>query len=84
MLRCFENAEHFHISDFPYHLRYMKAVNNVLISYTKLCYVKFKKVNQSCSPSKISQSMLNNALVIETVNNSFSESKKNFGRLRKR
>ena len=27
------------------------------------------------------QSMLNVALVIETVNNSFSESKKNFGRL---
>ena len=30
------------------------------------------------------QSMLNGALVIELVNNSFSESKKNFGRLRKR
>ena len=30
------------------------------------------------------QSMLNGALVIEMVNNSFSESKKNFGRLRKR
>ena len=28
--------------------------------------------------------MLNGALVIEMVNNSFSESKKNFGRLRKR
>ena len=27
------------------------------------------------------QSMLNGALVIEMVNNSFSESKKNFGRL---
>ena len=31
-----------------------------------------------------SQSMLNGALVIEMVNNSFSESKKNFGRLIKR
>ena len=31
-----------------------------------------------------SQSMLNGALVIEIVNNSFSESKKNFGRLIKR
>ena len=30
------------------------------------------------------QSMLNGALVIEIVNNYFSESKKNFGRLRKR
>ena len=30
------------------------------------------------------QSMLKGALVIEMVNNSFSESKKNFGRLRKR
>ena len=29
------------------------------------------------------QLMLNDALVIEMVNNSFSESKKNFGRLRK-
>ena len=30
------------------------------------------------------QSMLNGAPVIESVNNSFSESKKNFGRLIKR
>ena len=30
------------------------------------------------------QSMLNGALVIETVSNSFTESKKNFGRLIKR
>ena len=30
------------------------------------------------------QSMLNGALVIGMVNNSFSESKKNFGRLTKR
>ena len=29
------------------------------------------------------QSMLNGTLVIEIVNNSFNESKKNFGRLRK-
>ena len=73
----FEHAEHVNISDFPYYLKYnwslLKAVNNVLVSYTKLCYVKFKWANQSCSPSKISQSMLNGALVIEMVNNSFSE-----------
>ena len=54
----------------------MKAVNNVLISYTKLCCVKFKWANQSCSPSKISQSMSNGALVTEMLSNSFSESKK--------
>ena len=30
------------------------------------------------------QSMVNGALVIEMINNSFSESKKNFGRLMKR
>ena len=30
------------------------------------------------------QSLLNDALVMETVNNSFSESKKNFSRLIKR
>ena len=36
-------------------------------------------------PQKIAnQSMLNGTLVIEIVNNSFSESKKNFGRLIKR
>ena len=43
----------------------------------------FKRVNQSCSIQKLaSESMLNGALLIEMVNNSFfSESKKNFGRL---
>ena len=84
----FEHAEHFNISHFPYHLRYnwlwLKAANNFLTNYTKLCYVKFKWTNQSCSPSKIGQSMMNGAFVIEMGNNSFSESKKNFGRLRKR
>ena len=54
----------------------MKAVNKVLISYTKLYYVKFKWANQSCSPSKISQSIMHGALVIEMVNNSFSETRK--------
>ena len=46
------------------------------MSYIKLChvYVKFKRINQSCFSSKISQSMLNGALVIEMVNNFFSES----------
>ena len=39
---------------------------------------------KSCSSSKISQSMLNAALVIEMVNNSFSENKNNVGCLRKR
>ena len=61
----------------------MNAVS-VLKNYIKLScvYVKFKRANQSCSPSKISQqSMLIGALVIEMVSNSLSESKKNFGQL---
>ena len=58
-----------------YNWSYLKAANNVLKSYIKLCYVqvKFKRTSQSCSPS-----MLNNVLVIEMVNNCFSENKKNF------
>ena len=37
----------------------MKAVKNVLTSYIKLCYVyvKFNWTNQSCSSSKINQSI---------------------------
>ena len=37
----------------------MKAVNNVLTIHIKFCYVcvKFKRTNQSCSPSKINQSI---------------------------
>ena len=48
-------------------------------------------MSNSNKPIKVShlqklanQSMLNGALVIEMVNNSFSENKKNFGRLIKR
>ena len=54
------------------------------MSYIKLCnvYLKFKRTSQSCSASKISQPiMLNGALVIELA---FSESKKKFGRFKKR
>ena len=56
------------------------------MSYIKLCYVyvTFKRTSQSCLPSKISQSInvennqliLNGALLIEMVSNSFSENKK--------
>ena len=58
----------------------MKTVNNVSTSCIKLCYVQalWFKLNE---PIKIAhlqilanQSMLNDALVIEMVNNSFSES----------
>ena len=37
----------------------MKAVKNVWASYIKLCYVyvKFKWTNQSCSSSKINQTI---------------------------
>ena len=52
-----------------------------------LCYVyvNFKRINQSYWLQKLAnQLMLNSALVIEMLHNSFSESKKNFGRLIKR
>ena len=41
-----------------YNWSLLKAVK-VLTSYIKLCYVyvQFKRANQSCSPSKISQSV---------------------------
>ena len=64
----------------------MKAVN-VLTSFIKLfnVYVKLKQNNQNCSLSKLAnQSMLNGAIVIQMVNNSFSESNKNFCRLIKK
>ena len=57
------------------------ALNNVLTSYIELCdaYIKFKQTNQSCPPSKLAnQSMLYGALLIQRVNYSFSEIKKNF------
>ena len=44
-------------------------------------FVKLKRANQSCSPSKISQSINVGALVIDIVSNFFNERKKNFGRL---
>ena len=39
---------------------YCRAVNNALTSYIRLCnlyYIKPNRTNQSCSPSKISQSI---------------------------
>ena len=55
-------------------------IDHVLTSYIKSCYVfiNFKRTNQSCSSSKIGQSI--NA-EWRTCYRSFSESKKNFGRL---
>ena len=64
----------------------VEAVNNALMSYIRLCnYVRLN----SNEPIKVAhlqklanQSVLNGALVIEKwLNNSFSESKKNFCRL---
>ena len=54
---------------------------NVLKSYNyiKLYFVKLRHLQKLTN-----QSMLNGALVIKMVNNSFSESKRNFGRLIKR
>ena len=57
----------------------MKAVNSALTSYIKSWLCKIQ-TNQS---KLLNQSMLNGALMIEIVNNSFSKSKKNFGRLKK-
>ena len=63
---------------------YFRAVNNALTSYIRLCnlyYIKPNRTNQSCSPSKISQSInVEWRTCIELVSNSFSESKKNFFR----
>ena len=39
-------------------------------------FVKLKRANQSCSPSKISQSINVGALVIDIVSNFFNERKK--------
>ena len=88
----FEHAQLFHISHFTYHLRYYmimdycRAVNNALTSYIRLCnlyYIKPNRTNQSCSPSKISQSINVEWRICdrEMVKQFFSESKKNFRRL---
>ena len=55
----------------------------VLRSYIKLCYVNLNEpINVAHFQKLASQSMLNSALGIEMVNNTFHESKKNH--LRKR
>ena len=81
VLNMFEHVFTFHISHITWGINYnwllLKAVNVLYV------YVQFKRTNQSCLPSKISQSLLNGALVMEMVNNSFSEGKENFGRLLK-
>ena len=63
----------------------LQAANNALTSYIKLCNYVMLNSNE---PNKVAhlqklgnQSVLNGALVIEIVNNSFSESKKSFFRL---
>ena len=59
-LNMFEHVFTFHIplEVLYYNWSLLKAAN-VLMNYTKLCsvYVQFKRANQSCSPSKISQSI---------------------------
>ena len=64
----------------------MKAVNNVLTSYIKLCYVyvKFKLANQRYSPLKISQSINVEWRTYDRNGECKQKSKKHFGRLRKR
>ena len=81
-LNMFEHVFTFHISHITLGINYnwllSKAVNVLYV------YVQFKRTNQSYSPSKISQSLLNGALVMQMVNNSFIESKKNYDCLIKR
>ena len=65
---------------------YCRAVKNALTSYIRLCnlyYIKPNRTNQSCSPSKISQSINVEWRICdrEMVKQFFSESKKNFRRL---
>ena len=72
VLNMFEHVFTFHI----FHIAWGINYNWSLLKAN----VQLKRTNQGCSPSKISQSLLNGALVMEVVNNSFSESK-NFGRL---
>ena len=53
----------------------------VLTSYIKLCYVYVNSVESikvAHFQKLTNQSMLNGALVLEMINNFFSESKKNF------
>ena len=81
----FEHAEHSHISHFTYHLSYYIIIDHDLTSYIKLCYVyvNFNKPIKVADLQKlVNQLMLNGTLVIEIVNNSLSESKKNFDKAR--
>ena len=81
----FEHAEHSHISHFTYHLSYYIIIDLDLTSYIKLCYVyvNFNKPIKVADLQKlVNQLMLNGTLVIEIVNNSLSESKKNFDKAR--
>ena len=70
VFNMFEHVFTFRTSHINYKWLLLKPANVLYV------YVQFKPTNQSCSPSKISQSLLNGALVMEMVNNSFSESKK--------
>ena len=75
VLNMIEHVFTFHISHITWGINYnwllLKAVNVLYV------YVQFKRTNQSCHLQKLSnQSLLNSALVMEIVNNSFNESKK--------
>ena len=75
LLNMIEHVFTCHISRITWDINYnwllLKAVNVLYV------YVQFKRTNQSCHLQKLSnQSLLNSALVMEIVNNSFSESKK--------
>ena len=74
VLNMFEHAITYRISHITWGINYnwslLKAVNVLYV------YVQFKGNNQSCSPSKISQSVTSEWRTCdEHVNNSFIESK---------
>ena len=65
----------------------LKTVNNDVTSYIKLCFVMLNS-NEPIKVARLqklaNQPMLTGALLIEMVNNFFSEMKKNFGHFTKR
>ena len=97
LLPCFGHAQKFYISHFTYHLRYYMIIDYcwscqqlllklLITSYIRLCNHVTLNPNESIKVAHLqklaNQSVLNGALVIEKwLNNSFSESKKNFCRL---
>ena len=82
-VQVLEVAEHSHVSQFTYHLRYYMFLR-VILNYVMFMLISNEPIKVADLQKLANQLMQNGALVIEMVNNSFSESKKNFGRMIKR